>query len=149
MTDESVDAPEDSPGIKYLDLREFLDGGFLQEANRQFFHPLGLALEIRGHQSCATCGDETFKSDAGNLYHVQHSAKLKHYDHQVVEEVFTPTALSGIWDYREDPEGMVFGGDYDLSKPEHRAKAMNVSEEFERHAETRRHLWGNEIQPLG
>ena len=34
-------------GIKYLDLIEFRDFGFLQEVNRQFFHPLGLALEIR------------------------------------------------------------------------------------------------------
>lgn len=32
--------------IKRIDLREFLRHGYLQEANRQFFHPLGLALEI-------------------------------------------------------------------------------------------------------
>lgn len=32
--------------IKYMDIAEFRDKGFLQEANRQFFHPLGLALEI-------------------------------------------------------------------------------------------------------
>lgn len=31
---------------KYIDLEEFCDVGFLQEANRQFFHPLGLALEV-------------------------------------------------------------------------------------------------------
>jgi hypothetical protein len=32
---------------KYMDLREFVDKGFLQEANRLFFHPHGLALEIK------------------------------------------------------------------------------------------------------
>jgi hypothetical protein len=32
--------------IKRMNLREFRDKGFLLEANRQFFHPLGLALEI-------------------------------------------------------------------------------------------------------
>lgn len=32
--------------IKYMDIKEFRDGGFLQEANRMFFHPLGLALEV-------------------------------------------------------------------------------------------------------
>jgi len=32
--------------IKYMDWDEFLSGGFLQEANRAFFHPLGLALEV-------------------------------------------------------------------------------------------------------
>jgi hypothetical protein len=29
-----------------MELQEFLDGGFLQEANRHFFHPLGLALSV-------------------------------------------------------------------------------------------------------
>ena len=32
--------------IKYLDLYEFIDEGYLQEANRLFFHPLGLALQV-------------------------------------------------------------------------------------------------------
>lgn len=32
--------------MKKIDVKEFHDFGFLQEANRQFFHPLGLALEI-------------------------------------------------------------------------------------------------------
>lgn len=29
-----------------LTLQEFRDGGYLQEANRRFFHPLGLALSV-------------------------------------------------------------------------------------------------------
>ena len=29
-----------------INLKEFVDAGYLQEVNRQFFHPLGLALEI-------------------------------------------------------------------------------------------------------
>jgi hypothetical protein len=33
-------------GIKYLDAQTFRDDGYLQEANRGFFHPLGLALEL-------------------------------------------------------------------------------------------------------
>ena len=32
--------------IKRIDIKEFRAKGFLQEANRQFFHPLGLALEV-------------------------------------------------------------------------------------------------------
>ncbi len=32
--------------ITYLDTQEFRDEGYLQEANRRFFHPLGLALEV-------------------------------------------------------------------------------------------------------
>jgi len=30
-----------------FDLNEFKDKGYLQEANRRFFHPLGLALSVR------------------------------------------------------------------------------------------------------
>lgn len=37
---------DDNEPIKYMDLDEFADSGFLQEANRMFFHPLGLALEV-------------------------------------------------------------------------------------------------------
>jgi hypothetical protein len=32
--------------MKYLDLREFRDSGYLQEVNRRFFHPLGLAMSV-------------------------------------------------------------------------------------------------------
>lgn len=31
---------------KYIDIQEFIDAGYLQEVNRQFFHPLGLALAV-------------------------------------------------------------------------------------------------------
>lgn len=36
-----------SDEIKYLDVAEFRRLGYLQEANRLFFHPRGLALEIK------------------------------------------------------------------------------------------------------
>lgn len=32
--------------MKYMTAKEFRDEGFLQEVNRQFFHPLGLALAV-------------------------------------------------------------------------------------------------------
>lgn len=32
--------------INYMDMDEFRIGGFLQEANRLFFHPLGLAISV-------------------------------------------------------------------------------------------------------
>lgn len=58
--------------VKFIDIKEFRLKGFLQEANRLFFHPLGLALAVHIHQD----GTET---------------------------------LDGIWDYRDDPEGMFYG----------------------------------------
>ena len=32
--------------VKMMDIQEFWRGGYLQEVNRQFLHPLGLALSI-------------------------------------------------------------------------------------------------------
>lgn len=29
-----------------MSLQEFMDGGYLQEVNREFFHPLGLAISV-------------------------------------------------------------------------------------------------------
>lgn len=33
--------------VKYIDIKEFREKGYLQELNRRFLHPLGLALEIQ------------------------------------------------------------------------------------------------------
>lgn len=91
--------------IKYMDLREFWKQGWLQEVNRLFFHPRGLALEMTEHDS----GEVT---------------------------------LSGIWDYRDDPEGIIFGDgpDAELTEAPH--------EQFQRHAQHRIDLMGNTIQPV-
>ncbi len=58
--------------IKAMSIKDFRTLGFLQEANRLFFHPLGLALSV------------SIDLETGN-------------------ESFGP-----IWDYREDPEGIIF-----------------------------------------
>lgn len=65
--------------VKRIDIREFREFGFLQELNRQFLHPLGLALEVQ-------------KNDDGS------------------------EQLGGVLDYRDDPEGMIFGDEFDQEK---------------------------------
>lgn len=92
-------------GINYLDLDEFRDLGFLQEVNRQFFHPLGLALEVETNSDGRVVG------------------------------------LGGIWDYRDDPEGIVYGDCIDV------AKVLNVKAEKYRHLSARIALFGCTIQP--
>ena len=96
--------------IKYIDIKEFREIGFLQEANRQFFHPLGLALEINVDDET---GEET---------------------------------LSGVWDYREEPEGMEFTEGCGLD-PE---KAERVEDERRRRYAAREEKFGlaTAIQPL-
>ena len=75
--------------INKIDIKEFREIGLLQEINRQFLHPLGLALEVQIDDD----GNET---------------------------------LGGIWDYRDDPEGMLYGENMiNLKKVETVAEFMN------------------------
>ena len=57
-------------GVNYMPIAEFRKLGYLHELNRQFLHPLGLALEV------------------------------------VVDDKTGEESLGGIWDYRDDPEGI-------------------------------------------
>lgn len=72
MSRREAETEEPSQEIKYIEIKEFREAGYLQEVNRRFLHPLGLALEVY----VADDGTET---------------------------------LGGVWDYRDDPEGMCFG----------------------------------------
>ena len=94
--------------IKYIDIEEFREAGYLQEANRRFFHPLGLALSL------GKAEDESWN-------------------------------LHGIWDYRDDPEGIIFG---DLDSPESREKAQRIDEEWVKRAIVRMKSLGYIVQPI-
>lgn len=100
-----------SEDIKRMGIAEFREFGFLQEANRLFFHPLGLALEIE-------IDDET-----GEM------------------------RLGGVWDYRDDPEGMEYGDDI-LKADGALAKAQRVQDLRESKEEVRITRYGSVIQPL-
>jgi hypothetical protein len=95
-----------SDDIKRIDIKEFRELGFLQEVNRQFLHPLGLALEV-------------------------------------IQEIDGSETLGGVWDYRDDPEGMIFSDD--LVDPQ---KIANVAAERAKHVEARIALLGDVIQPF-
>lgn len=40
--------PIENDASPWMNLDEFVEKGYLHEVNRQFFHPLGLALTVRG-----------------------------------------------------------------------------------------------------
>lgn len=86
--------------------KEFRELGFLQEVNRCFLHPLGLALEI------------VRDTDTG-------------------EESF-----GAVWDYRDDPEGMIFGDELDAEKAASIHK-LQVEKAIARHKK-----FGWTLQPL-
>jgi hypothetical protein len=91
--------------INYMNIAEFRKLGFLQEANRLFFHPLGLALEI-------------VVNDDGS------------------------EQLGGVWDYRDDLEGIMFGPDViDIEK------IKNVDQEYDKHDQFRCAMFGN-VDPI-
>lgn len=91
---------------KRMDIAEFRELGYLQELNRGFLHPLGLALEV-------VVGDDGTER------------------------------LGGVWDYRDDPEGMRYEG-FDLTE-----KASRVAEERERRRPAREAALGYWQQPAG
>jgi len=96
--------------IKMISVRDFQAEGYLQEVNRNFFHPLGLALSVE-------------KPDQGEMF------------------------LNGIWDYRDDPEGIIYGKSVTQSES-FKEKAGNISKEQKRLAKTRKKLLGYIIQPV-
>jgi hypothetical protein len=98
--------------IRKMSPQEFQELGILQEVNRQFLHPLGLALEVT-------------------------------FDPSIGEFVF-----GEVWDYRSDPEGIIFG-DGVLGTPESLAKWEYVHAELRKHQLARERLFHGQItQPI-
>ena len=96
--------------VKVMPIKEFRELGFVQEANRLFFHPRGLALEV------------------------------------IIGDNNNPDRVGNIWDYREDPEGIVFN---DLTNSCARKKCDTVANEYDKHKEFRIKLLGSVIQSIG
>src|ERR1700757_4623348 len=143
---------------RHIDLAEFREQGFLQEANRQFFHPLGLALEmtiiteggngddnmrqrIRGALDRYSGVDRT-TDDFGTSGVPFLATAIDEMTEAILAELFPvgSARLSGVWDYRDDPEGVLFGD----APPDAREKEIHVSEERLRHRPERLRLFGNE-----
>lgn len=101
-----------------ISLKEFKQKGYLQEVNRRVLHPLGMAIAVIWPTD-----------DEGN---------------PLPEEEVDPddVKFGGIYDYRDDPEGMVFG--FCEEEP-----VELVDEGISEKAEQRKEEWGWVIQPPG
>lgn len=62
--------------ITYMDIKEFRELGLLQEINRLFLHPLGLALEI--------LIEDDGKEKLGNIWDYREDPEGMHYASQMV-----------------------------------------------------------------
>ena len=87
--------------IKYIDIGEFVEQGYLHETNRLVLHPTGLALEVQSYEL------------AGETYWF----------------------ISGVWDARDDAEGMLFG-------EVNQDKVKSVQDEADAHADERKAVLG-------
>lgn len=96
--------------IKRMDIAEFRERGYLFEANRMFFHPLGLALEV------------------------------------IVNEETGEEELGGIWDFRDDPEGILFRPE--VFDEETRDRVNKIREERAEKAGVRFERYGFVLQPV-
>lgn len=104
----------EKPGIKEfkkMTAREFMDIGLLQEINRRFLHPMGLALEV------------------------------------VINDLDNTCVFGEVWDYRDDPEGMIFS-DSTINTKETTEKEERVKEMFNEKKEVRENKFGWHIQPV-
>lgn len=96
-----------------MEIKEFRENGYLQEVNRRFFHPLGIALEI-------AIGENGLE------------------------------VLNGIWDYRNDAEGII----YDIANSdEERIERFKrnsdfIDSEIESRSEVRIKMFGSIIEPI-
>lgn len=106
---------------KKMNLKEFRDFGFLQEVNRNFFHPLGLAMGVYW--------------DENDLQNKQG------FDTENEE----PIGII-IWDWRDDAEGGAF---QTLDDDDSRSKADRVENLRAEIAELRQSSFGWVVQPIG
>jgi molecular chaperone GrpE len=98
--------------IKKIDIKDFRESGYLQEANRRFFHPLGLALEVS----------------------IEDGKEL----------------ISGVWDYREDKEGIYY--DIQNSESERKEKFLKnknfIDSQLKERGDLRKSELGFKIEPI-
>jgi hypothetical protein len=124
-------------------ISELMALGFIQEANRLFFHSCGLALE-------AESAWEKLDLDAFFEFTGRTEPQPEHYE---LLEAFIRFIgwddwhLSTIRDARSDDEGYIF---QDLSAEEVKQKMINVKRERRKHEHVRRAMFnGSIVQPIG
>jgi hypothetical protein len=151
---------------KYIEPRELKEIGFLQEANRQFFHPHGLALKM----TTFTDHDEYefpyawIGIPASGVAALRALLAGEPVERDLREKILNALDgareynpgdcfISGVRDCRDDPEGVIYGEWDDDS----RAKAKRVAAERRRHRTARELLFGvndrtediDDVEPVG
>lgn len=132
---------------KYLDVGEFQRLGFLQEANRLFFHLHGLALEITMVDEEGWSEESSFVLRIADAIHEAeetgpNARSYRALAREIADRLHPPGSvfLSGVWDVRDDPEGVVMGS----WSEEQVDRAHAVAEERAHHTVARAEMFGAE-----
>lgn len=141
---------------RQLDINTFIAEGYLQEVNRRVLHPCGLALRV-GVVNGPWQDDEPEVdpnvrkiADALSLYIEDDvEATAAAYDVMNALHPVGSAYLHSIWDYRDDPEGVIFVF-FEEDRIQHQIKAQSVDDEIAARAKVRREIFGTDdyIQPL-
>ena len=131
---------------------EFRAAGLLQEVNRQFLHPLGLALEVIAPADGKESPVSLEKAVANVID--AFGRELEFADEYLSPMCVTAlselilahersTRFGGVWDYRDDPEGIGFG-----REPLNVDAIIEVDRLRESKREAREKLFGAAVQPV-
>jgi len=133
--------------INLMSIKEFRELGYLQEVNRQFLHKHGLALVTEGADCPAPgCVKEQRKinEDTGKHQLIRPVRNCYLCEGEGLDPAVEET-LYGIWDYRDDSEGIAFcwptWADDEEKQKEVLGKAQRVEAEREKHLSARSKLF--------
>ena len=95
--------------IKYIDIKEFREKGYLQEINRQFLHPLGLALEIKINDDGGEVlgGVWDYREDEEGIYYDLKNSDQTRIDNFTRKENFIKSEQEIIGKNRENKLGFI------------------------------------------
>ncbi len=143
--------------IKHIDIKEFRATGFLQESNRLFFHPHGLALEVNCVSENGWQADSNgFQPEVNEIALILSREFGDTYDQeacydvavQILNTLYPPDSeyISGVWDERDDPAGVWFDfaswpEGYNDGTPTPWEKYQNVLAERSNHSNNRIQLF--------
>lgn len=142
---------------KYVDPKELRSEGFLQEVNRLFFHPLGLALSIvRWEESDIQKLIDAIYNNAIEKIRLTGDNR-EQVIKNLIRDAFAQTGIVageetilGVWDARHDPEGIIFEIEDEVDLAGFKEQADKVRHLREERAGARLILFksGSPIQPL-
>ena len=92
--------------IKRIGIKEFREKGYLQEVNRRFFHPLGLALEIvseHGYEKLGGIWD--FRNDEEGIYYDIKNSDSERIDRFNKNKDFIDSEITKNFKIREEKLG--------------------------------------------